>query len=254
MYYSIFLVLVIASLVKSDSIAIFGTGLNADGSLTSAGSNDVHWTLDSTPYSSTASAAIVSGNDNGYAYPSHSNSQWIGSAEDLDLSFAVGYFSYSTTFDLTGLDPSTASLAGILSVDDTATISLNGVSTGSGCTGADCWGYGTAFAINSGFIAGVNTITFQVYNTGGPAGLQVAISGTASPVTPDSFCASANVADWTPYGQGYYCWNGNAGFIQCWGSAPDVRSAYQNCAVGTTCRCANAGPECSNHGTETPCV
>jgi len=253
MYYSIFLVLVIASLVKSDSIVIFGTGLNADGSQTSAGSADLHWTIDSSPYSSTPSAAIVSGNDNGYAYPSHVNSQWIGTAEDLNQGFAVGYFTFSTTFDLTGLNPASASLAGILAVDDYVNVYLNGVSTGSGCTGADCWDFGTAFAINSGFIAGVNTITFQVYNTGGPFGLQVAISGTASPMTPAAFCASANPADWTPYGQGYYCWNGNAGFIQCWGSAP-VSSAYQNCATGTTCRCANAGPECSNHGTETPCI
>jgi len=255
MNYSILLVvLFIIGLVHSDSIAIFGTGLNADGSLSVEGSSDLHWTLSSTPYSNTPASAIVSGNDHPYSYPSHSNGQWIGSAADLSQSFAVGYFTYTTTFDLTGLNPNTASLSGTLSVDDTSSIILNGVNTGSGCLGSGCWNYGTAFAINGGFIAGVNTLTFQTYNTGGPAGLQVAISGTASPNTPDAFCANANQADWTPYGQGYYCWNGNAGFIQCWGAAPFIQSAYQPCAAGTTCRCANAGPECSNHGTETPCI
>ena len=76
-------------------------------------------------------------------------------------------------FDLTGLDASTAILQGILSADDGTAIFLNGNLV------APLFGTWTAsapFQINSGFVGGVNTLTFAVQNYGGgPTGLNVAI-------------------------------------------------------------------------------
>ena len=37
------------------------------------------------------------------------------------------------------------------------------------------------FSINGGFVAGVNTLDFVVFNEGGPMGLRVEMSGTAVP-------------------------------------------------------------------------
>jgi len=255
MNYSVVLALAaLIAIVNGKAITIFGTGLTNSNTQAAGGSADLHWTLVSSPTSSTPQPATVANSAAPYAYPNHgTTSNWIGQSADLTNSFAVGNFVYQTTFDLTGMIPSTATLSGIYSVDDSSSILLNGVTVDAGCPG-NCWNSGTGFAINSGFISGVNTLTFLTFNTGGPAGLQVAVQGTAQPATPQNFCTSiANPSDWTPYGQGYYCWNNNAGFIQCWGSSPYIFSEYQACASGTTCRCSGT-QECSNHGTESPCI
>jgi len=66
-------------------------------------------------------------------------------------------------------------------------------------------------------------------------------------------CSDTNPADWNIYGEGYYCSNGNVGFIQCWGSAGTIYESYQNCATGTSCRCFQ-GEECSSNGQQSPCA
>jgi len=248
---SILVLLFCVALVNCDTISIFGTGLDTNGNALPGGSSDPHWTLDSTPSSTSSSNAIVVSSDP-WGYPQHSNARWISASANGNGPFPVGNFVYSTTFDLTNFDPSSASVSGIMAADDNVvSVNLNGNPTGASCS--SCYSSGTAFAINSGFIAGVNTLTFVTYNGGGPAGFQTSLSGTANP-SAAAFCSQdADQADWTPYGQGYYCWNGNAGFIQCWGEAPYIQAVYQNCAAGTSCRCS-FGAECSNHGTETPCI
>jgi hypothetical protein len=256
MKYSIFVVssLLFAALVSGNSINIFGTGLDANGSPLSAGSADPHWALVSSPSSSTPSPAVVLSNEP-WSYPNHNNGQYIGRVATSSEGDSVGTFKYQTSFDLTGLDPSTASLTGFLSVDDYVEIYLNGADTQQGCDIVPkpyCYNSGQPFTISSGFQSGINTLLFSTYNIGGPTGLQVQISGTATPLTPLTLCNDANEADWTPYGQGYYCWNGNAGFVQCWGESPLIQAVYQPCASGTTCQCAS-GVECSNHGTQSPC-
>jgi len=70
------------------------------------------------------------------------------------------------------------------------------------------------------------------------------------PATAQSTCDAADQSQWT-YGQGYYCFAD--GFVQCWGPSGSVESAFQSCPTGTTCQC-DAGVECSNHGTESPCA
>jgi len=239
------------SVVFSDTINIYGTGLNDNHVAISTGSPDTHWTLLSSPYSSTPVSPIAGSQS--YAYPNHANSQWIGGGSNLFGAWAFGNYRYQTSFDLTGLDPATASLSGTFGSDDSVVILINGVATSNGCTG-NCWSGAHSFSITSGFVSGVNTLEFNVYNGGGPTGVQVAVSGTASPsiVSPEALCAAANFADWTPYGQGYYCWNENRGFLLCWGEAPNIQAAYLDCPLGTSCWCEQ-GAECSNHGTDSPC-
>lgn len=56
---------------------------------------------------------------------------------------------------------------------------MNGVAAGPNSSSYNTW---MPFTINSGFVAGVNTLDFVVTNTGaGPTGLRVDLSGTASP-------------------------------------------------------------------------
>ena len=70
---------------------------------------------------------------------------------------------------------------------------INGVDTGKGTPSAPTFGFGalTPFTISSGFVAGVNTLDFIVPNVGGPSGLQVQISGTATAVPEPSGFQSA---------------------------------------------------------------
>jgi len=65
------------------------------------------------------------------------------------------------------------------------------------------------------------------------------------------FCPTASQNDWG-YGTGYYCFNSGGGYGQCYGTAPNVYGSYLPCPAGTSCQC-DAGVECSNHGTESPC-
>ena len=103
------------------------------------------------------------------------------------LTAPVGIYSYTLSFDLTGLDYLTAVIAGTWASDNNSTILLNGVSTGyTKGTG----GYGTleSFNLTSGFISGLNTLTFNVTNdtgaTGNPTGLQVNIIRTDADLSP----------------------------------------------------------------------
>jgi len=237
------------ALVNCDSISIFGTGVNNDGTLTSGGNVDPHYNL--VVGNSNTAPAYVDFNSAPWSYPDQSDSKWIGPSQNAGDGFPVEPFVYQTTFDLSGLDPNSASLHGVIAADDSVDIILNGVDTGAGCS--NCYNFGTAFAINGGFVSGVNTIQFLVSNLGGPTGLQVSISGNANTLSPDAFCADVDTSAWS-YGQGYYCWNNNAGFLQCW-TDTTFRSAYQSCPTGTSCNSAcGYGVECSNHGTQSPCI
>jgi hypothetical protein len=81
------------------------------------------------------------------------------------------------------LNPATAVLIGQWATDNTGSdIVINGVSTGHTAAGFGGW---SSFTLSSGFIAGVNTLDFIVYNVpqefGNPTGLRVEMSGTADP-------------------------------------------------------------------------
>ena len=92
-------------------------------------------------------------------------------------------FSYETSFDLSGYDPATAVIVGQWATDNLGIdILINGVSTGQPNT-AQFIAY-TPFRISSGFVSGINTLTFIVNNADGPGnnptGLRVEMEGTVA--------------------------------------------------------------------------
>jgi len=245
---SLFVTCILFSYAFCTPIDIYSTGTNNDGSSATQGSVDQHWTITSTPYGGATTAYVAYSGDDSLVGYVETGAQWIATDPNVDQGFAVGNFVFQTTFDLTGLDPTTAVLSGIIAADDVATFYLNG-NAFSGCS--SCWYYETSFTIDSGFISGINTLQVVVYNTGGPFGLSLEISGYASAyANPQAICDHANEADWG-YGQGYYCFSANT-FIQCWGDDPRYVST-QPCALGTTCQCSSPAQECSQHGTVSPC-
>ena len=194
------ILLVVVSLIclwtiqaEADPIpGLYGTGVDNSNALLPIPSVDPHYTL-------------VAGADTRFTYPLSTivylpssyqtlgwvantpNSQWIGLQSRVG-GYTEGLYKYDITFDLTGLNPATAVIAGQWAADNGGTIFLNGVDTG--ITDPIPFGFRAfhPFTINSGFLPGLNTLEFQVTNVFddpqgfGPTGLQVQLSGTANPV------------------------------------------------------------------------
>jgi hypothetical protein len=103
------------------------------------------------------------------------DSKWITPFADQATSLdptSAGTYDFHLSFTVTG-DASTAALLGRFAVDNSATIVLNGQTIGSG-GGITSW---TDFSASAGFVSGVNSLDFIVYNNaqsvGNPMGLRV---------------------------------------------------------------------------------
>ena len=101
--------------------------------------------------------------------------QWIGPAADENFSgySAGGSTTYQTTFSVA--NPSTASLAFRLLVDNNVTIYLNGIQEYQDSTSVVFNGFTTpaSVSINSNFVSGVNNLDFVVGNGYGPTGIDI---------------------------------------------------------------------------------
>jgi hypothetical protein len=91
---------------------------------------------------------------------------------------AGGIYTYDLVFNLTGLDPATASITGTFGTDNDGSISLN-ANAPVATTCFACFGAPTSFAFTSGFLPGLNTIHLNMNNGGDPSGFRVELSGSA---------------------------------------------------------------------------
>lgn len=94
---------------------------------------------------------------------------WIGNASNPNGDSPVGEYYFQTTFDLTGYDPSTASITGGVRTDNALLdIFLNATSLGINSGGSEV-PFGDpspiSLSISSGFLPGLNTLTFRINNT-----------------------------------------------------------------------------------------
>jgi len=144
-----------ASLISGQ---LYNTGLNSSGNaLPATGGVDANWSVDGD--------AAVTYKHRAYKANS-SDSLWISSnANGGNETTSSTNYVFSTTFDLTGYDASTAMIIGEWGVDNFATIFLNGNNTGVSLE----FGYPAfrslhAFAISDFFVEGINTLTVEVTN------------------------------------------------------------------------------------------
>jgi len=152
---------------------LYNTGVTNGGVATTGSGADLHWAL--------AGGTAYTGGTNG-SFPigpwvsDDAGSRWITPTTDAADTLPNGNYTFSTTFDLTGYSLNGASISGDFAADDSATIFLNGVQIGSG----GGFSFITGFGATTGFVAGVNMLTFVVLNSGGgPTGLNVDVSGVA---------------------------------------------------------------------------
>jgi hypothetical protein len=129
-------------------------------------------------------------------------SSWIAPAPDQSNATrpntsSSGTSVYTTSFNLTGLDPSSASLTISLFADNFATVLLNGNVINTGSQGENTTSVSfiltDAQLVSDGLTAGVNTLTFDVDNViapgstgktanGGPTGLDAQVTINANPL------------------------------------------------------------------------
>jgi hypothetical protein len=159
---------------------LFSTGSTGSG-IIADGTTDTNYKV-TNPLGATTQATATR---NGGWAPNTTTSAWIGPVGGAgDVAF--GDYVYTTTFNLTGFDASSAVINGKWWTDNSGTkIRLNTTDfafTNSGFAAAN----ESTFNITSGFTTGVNTLSFYVNNAGStsnPTGLQVLLSGDANLAT-----------------------------------------------------------------------
>lgn len=173
-------------------LGLYNTGVQSGGADWGAGAGqkpgngaDLHWDLDVSPQAFTGNPIAATWISNGASVAS----RWITPTPNGLTSFdptTPGLYTYSTSFDLSGFDPATASFAGRFAADNTVdAILLNGTQIGSGGSFSD-W---SAFAASTGFVPGLNTLEFVVRNFardgGNPTGLRVEFADSNVAVVPE---------------------------------------------------------------------
>ncbi len=158
-------------------LGLFTTGVDDTNALLAGGATDTHYAI-----LETSTNAVVITVPNGSWVPPNTTSQWVWqTSAGTPTGTAANHLvlTFETTFDLTGLDPSTASISGTWATDNTGLdILINGVSTGQTSSGFTSF---SMFNISSGFVGGVNTLRFVVDDFGLRAGFRVgSIAGRIS--------------------------------------------------------------------------
>ena len=176
----------LAGPARADQIHIFNTGVDASGAPLSGGSADLHWSVVAGPGITSTTPGQVLTSPNGL-YATSADSQWIWVNADGSGSTDSPY-TFRLTFDLTGLNASTATISGSWGVDNEGVIQLNGATpTGTGALSLTNFNdegnfdFLNRFSIRGGFVAGVNTLDFLATDNENPGALNVtALTGTAA--------------------------------------------------------------------------
>lgn len=172
----------------ASSPVIRSTGTDANGALLPEGAIDPNWTITAKPgvtgnFPAIATKAIAPP----AWFPNRSNSRWISSIANSGLGDAAGNYTYRTTFDLSDFDLSTVQVRMQISADDEVVdIKLNNQSLGLKVSGPGGIPFRIShgFQINTGFVAGINTLEFIVFNANAivnPTGIQAQLEFASVP-------------------------------------------------------------------------
>jgi hypothetical protein len=170
-------------------IPLFSTGTDSSGNLLPGGSADPHYDVTGPGVPGGGPAAVYSPSSLWFQWaPNDPHSGWIG-FQDSFSSSPHGDYTYVQTFDLTGYDPSTASLSGLWAADQFGSIDLNGSPTGISVPDGN-WNAGSfpnlnPFTITSGFQSGLNTLAFIVTEPDDGDGLRVSNLSLTESAVPE---------------------------------------------------------------------
>ena len=175
---------------------VYGTGVLNDGVSAPVSAVDLHYKIIATSDYYTSQTIPLESTD-AYVWPltgfvqSGDSSQWI-SLSEITNGFPIGWYTFRTTFDLTGYDPNTFSISGNWAMDNCTigpAMLLNGVDTGNELFSnedSERFRQLYPFTITSGFQTGLNTLDFVVFNWGGPTALLVSMQSSAAYSVPET--------------------------------------------------------------------
>jgi len=172
------------SAVNSQAVTIsvpglFNTGVNNSGVVHPQQSLEQHYSM-----SGAASIAYIVPP----VYAPNMGWEWLPARPNSTTNTAspdpVGVYHYTIQFDLTGYNLAAVRISGSWMTDNSGMLFLNGLSTGF-MTDPESYKHLAAFDLTSGFVAGMNTLEFRVFNEfvgPNPSGLCVAdLSATLVP-------------------------------------------------------------------------
>lgn len=178
---------------SAQTVAI--SGLVSTGATVAEGQIDPNWTLGTNagaygPSLIAATSGVFPLASNWIA--NNATSKWLV-PNNTQANHVAGNYDFLTSFNLAGLNPSSASITFRFAVDNSVSgVFLNGASLG--ITGGTLNSFTGFFTVNNTtnpgiFVSGTNTLRFAVTNasgtTGNPTGLRVEVNGTAS-VVPEA--------------------------------------------------------------------
>ena len=183
------------STASATVINLASTGTDASGNELPGGSADPHYSVTGPGRPGGGPAVVYSpGSLFGGWVPDDPHSAWIG-FQDSFSSSPHGDYTYELQFDLTGYDPTTASISGSWAADQFGMITLNGLATGVSVPDGN-WNaadfpnlnpFTIPAGISSGFHSGVNRLDFVVTEPDDGDGLRIRnLTLTATPVPEPS--------------------------------------------------------------------
>ncbi|PYJ00143.1 MAG: hypothetical protein DME25_21400, partial [Verrucomicrobia bacterium] len=168
-----------AALTNRPVPGLFNTGLGANGNALSSGALDPHYLLTAAAQGVVGTNAIVMLNNAAWL-ANDATSVWIGVNNNGANNVNAGAYNYQTSFSLSGFLPATVRINLTTAVDnDLTNVFFNGLPTGLATSGFSA--FNPPLTINSGFVAGTNTLEFRTVNAGttpNPHGFRAVLSGT----------------------------------------------------------------------------
>lgn len=172
------------------NLPISNTGTDAFGNALPAGAVDPNWTIVAGPITTHPAPAYVETSPP-LVYVVSPDSKWIWADADGTAAYNTAY-TFQTRFDLSGYDAQTAVLSGSWAVDNNGAVLLNGAAAiGTGTTsivGLPNTAFTTLhpFTLSGGFLPGINTLQFQVVDTGSVGGLNVSGLTVTAAAVPET--------------------------------------------------------------------
>lgn len=164
-------------------ITVHNTGVDLSDALVAPGAQAEFWTLLSAPVGATEAIGSETFRFNCCYVADSADSAWVSQSASGNASVA-GVYIYQLLVDLTGFDLSSVSIEGTFSTDNDGFIRVNG-GPAAATTGFAGFGAMHAFTLDSGFIAGINSIQVGVNNGGNPTAFRVDFSeATGDPDDP----------------------------------------------------------------------
>jgi hypothetical protein len=157
---------------------LYNTGVDDNGIPLEGGAADPHYTQTVAPEGAPGPATAMAGPPSPPWVQQTASSRWIG-PNDPGGNAQAGMFEYEISFDLSGLDPTSAVITGLWSADNVGgDILLNGVATENPQQGSfvDLSPFSISVADGDTFLPGLNKLTFLVENAppdNNPIGLRV---------------------------------------------------------------------------------